>query len=1610
MKRFVTLLLCSSVSLSADFQLFETFESREMVVGNSLVGVNGWDGPDSALATIRDDPSNSGRGNVVELSAESRSSLSRPLGALAIPDGQSGTLFFEVFFADPEQGSNISLGLSPTTNPLSFSDYEAQFRVSGNAIAPRDGGVFVDTGFDVALQDWMQVWVVVDNLNDTLDIYIDALGDSEGQVQVANDLDFRNGSPNNTLQSFFAFQGNERRTFLDNLFIDTDAINLDVPQLPLFRPFEDFEGLDMVIDQTFVNVNGWEGNQPSAVIVAADPLNSGRGQVAKVMSDSTVILSRGLGDLMIANGGSGTLFFELLYTDSDSSPNASFGLSDTGELSGFSNFEAQFRVFGNSFQPRDGGAFVNTGFEPVINEWMQVWLTVDNEDDTVDIYVASPSGSSGRTLVASGLNFRNGEAENALNNFLLIQASERTVYFDNLSVDSFRFNLSSPRTVELPVVAVDDSIEVGIGGSIRFSPLDNDTGPFDSLSLTIISQPTNGSAEIQGSDGAVIYRTTASQPSGDSFRYQVSSIDGNRISEGEVVVDIVSGLNVQNVSSRVPLTPPAVSNGALTVENALPGVTFNGGVAMTSVPGNPRALIVASIRGNVWYVPDTTSANPIKYEVLNVSELSNFTRGRSIYSIECYPDFATSGQIILTYQGDSNRLPMRDGSFDTNVITGLDRNGEPNFNIECDLRISRFTLSPSHIESAMSGGLSEDENNSVLDTEYPYLNLAEQHLFHSINDVKFGPDGYLYVSFGDEGDQGSPYRNDQLLTKDQFGAIIRIDVDPNSTNPLPSPHYAIAVGELENTLPRNQRTHGFYTDPSQQTPNFRIPADNPFLHPSKGGTSGWDGTYNSIDLTGQLDVVRSEIWALGLRNPFKFHLDVEDGTNEVEAWIGDVGKSAREEFSVLKKGENGGWAAWEGSIRTPGLNFTPIEPSGTTPHKPPLYDYAHGSTGNSATGGIFYRESTLASLTNRYICGDYGSGRIWSVGRDGSVTELENLRFGRADVVDFNLDAETGEIFILEHGPAGRVVRLTQEVSEDQEGFPQTLTETGLFASLDDLSPNPGMIPYDVNLTFWSDGADKQRWFLLQNKTDRITYSRDGSWDFPEGMIWVKHFDYNLDQSSPGGDIKRLETRVLVRNEEGSYGVSYRWNDEGTEATLADISGETFPVTFRNALDELETFEWEVPSRAACSTCHTAGAGHGLSFNTRQLNLAAVISGQSGNQISLLDDAGLLEGMTDEVGTLPRHLRPDEVSENLEARVRSYLAVNCAYCHQPDGGAPNSWDAREHLTLEETRMLYGEPLSEATPDLTDHIIRPGDKLNSSIWNKINARDQINGEFQGYSQMPPLASNRFDEEGIELIREWIDNYANTQPVVLGDNPSSLSENTAVGQITEPLDVTDRDVRNSISDQSQLTYAILSGNEDRLFRLDSQTGELTVNGILDFERQSVHNLAIRISDNFSVNPGVTDLALQINLVDELQGDATADLNNNHIFDSFEQEFGLVGANGNDDSTDQDGTALFFEFLSGGNPVVAESESPLGLSIMSADGSPDSVVSWRVRNGLVIDTDYRIRASDDLSFWSDLEMSEYEVIAREDDGPGVTRIWIRIPKEERQREFFRLEEPGD
>jgi len=250
--------------------------------------------------------------------------------------------------------------------------------------------------------------------------------------------------------------------------------------------------------------------------------------------------------------------------------------------------------------------------------------------------------------------------------------------------------------------------------------------------------------------------------------------------------------------------------------------------------------------------------------------------------------------------------------------------------------------------------VSADPNRADPASAKVILQVNQPFANHNGGHLVFGPDGYLYIGLGDGGSGGDPQGNGQNLNA-LLGKMLRIDID-----------------------------HG---DP------YAIPLDNPFV--------------------GRSDA-RPEIWAYGLRNPWRYSFDRATG----DLYIADVGQNAYEEVDFQpvdsQGGENYGWNKYEGFHQygggpTDGLTM-------------PVAEYAHAIGGCSVTGGYVYRGPSLPALSGVYLYGDYCSGQVWALYR--AASDWENVALLNASVLisSFGED-EAGELYLLDHG-GGAVYQL----------------------------------------------------------------------------------------------------------------------------------------------------------------------------------------------------------------------------------------------------------------------------------------------------------------------------------------------------------------------------------------------------------------------------------------------------------------------------------------------------------------------------------------------------------------------------------------------------------
>ncbi len=354
----------------------------------------------------------------------------------------------------------------------------------------------------------------------------------------------------------------------------------------------------------------------------------------------------------------------------------------------------------------------------------------------------------------------------------------------------------------------------------------------------------------------------------------------------------------------------------------------------------------------------------------------------------------------------------------------------------------------------------------------------------------------------------------------------------------------------------------------------------------------------------------------------------------------------------------------------------------------------------------------------------------------------------------FRIDRTDPRETTISQGPKERPLSSTVIVSQDIESMPRLLSQTGLFRSLDELSPAAGVIPYQVNSPLWSDGAGKRRWVVFPGDA-HVRFASTGFWKFPEKTVFVKHFELgSARNSSEGARGRRLETRLLVVDRAGQgFGVTYRWHPDQRDAKLLS-DGLTEEISWETSKGK-QTQTWTYPSRNDCLACHTPQAGFVLGVNTRQLNGPSCQPGSptEDNQLQAWSRAGLFETPVPEqqFAALPRLAPVGEESATLEHRARSYLDTNCAHCHRP-GGARAEFDARYEASWDIHRLTLGSPNATDLGIPNARIVAPGDRTRSLLYRRMERRGNV-------FSMPPLASHRVDTKALEVIGRWIDSLGN-----------------------------------------------------------------------------------------------------------------------------------------------------------------------------------------------------------------------------------------------------------
>ncbi|MEL7217381.1 MAG: SO2930 family diheme c-type cytochrome [Pseudomonadota bacterium] len=296
------------------------------------------------------------------------------------------------------------------------------------------------------------------------------------------------------------------------------------------------------------------------------------------------------------------------------------------------------------------------------------------------------------------------------------------------------------------------------------------------------------------------------------------------------------------------------------------------------------------------------------------------------------------------------------------------------------------------------------------------------------------------------------------------------------------------------------------------------------------------------------------------------------------------------------------------------------------------------------------------------------------------------------------------------------------------ESVPKALSEFGFFYS-PRLQRSVDLIPYQLNTPLYSDGADKLR-FIYVPHGKQITADGDGLLQFPVGTAIIKTFAFG-----DGNQRRLIETRVLLNRADGWLALPYRWNEEQTDARLA-LAGGRLPITRPDGTE----ISYRIPNKNQCKTCHSKD-GEVIPIGPKLRNLS---------------DKDLAElGVVERAETLLPMWSQRHADGEIEPFARAYLDVNCAHCHQPGGSASNSgldlrWEQDDTLAIG-----IGKPPVAAGRGSGGHLvsIAPGKPDASILIHRMSSTET------GVA-MPELGKGTVDEEGVAVLREWIERMPNS----------------------------------------------------------------------------------------------------------------------------------------------------------------------------------------------------------------------------------------------------------
>ena len=324
------------------------------------------------------------------------------------------------------------------------------------------------------------------------------------------------------------------------------------------------------------------------------------------------------------------------------------------------------------------------------------------------------------------------------------------------------------------------------------------------------------------------------------------------------------------------------------------------------------------------------------------------------------------------------------------------------------------------------------------------------------------------------------------------------------------------------------------------------------------------------------------------------------------------------------------------------------------------------------------------------------------------------------------------------------IYSVDEELILSQE-FPDKLSDFRFFKDASAQVPHDKVIPYELISTLFSDYSYKQRWVYVPNEK-KAEYQEDWVFNFPTGSALIKTFYYPIDERNPELGKNLLETRLLLKKDQGWEAVSYAWNKEQNEA-FKKIAGKTINVSWTDFMGEERDVRYRVPNVNQCKECHDADDKISpIGPKARNINKDFAFKEGTFNQLTYWMNRQIIDEYPLD---LVSPVDWTDESKDINDRVRSYLDVNCGHCHSPTGNA-NSTGL--YLHLNETRNInlgvFKKPVAtgRGSGGLKYSIV-PGEPEKSILLHRMISMDPG-------VMMPESGRALTHTEAVDMVRDWI----------------------------------------------------------------------------------------------------------------------------------------------------------------------------------------------------------------------------------------------------------------